>query len=93
MLVLLAAYLSTAVINSNSYAAQRLELELNKRLSDAAKRLNLEFKLSKKNKNKIILKKNFSGLCCGRHSFNGHSYFNIYPFLVRLFDRKMCKVF
>ncbi|KAF7636491.1 hypothetical protein Mgra_00004081 [Meloidogyne graminicola] len=45
LLVLLAAYLSTAVINSNSYAAQRLELELNKRLSDAAKRLNLEFKL------------------------------------------------
>nr|CAD2176831.1 unnamed protein product [Meloidogyne enterolobii]CAD2208193.1 unnamed protein product [Meloidogyne enterolobii] len=45
LLVLLAAYLGTAVINSNSYAAQRLELELNKRLSDAARRLNLEFKL------------------------------------------------
>uniref|UniRef100_A0A915P5C5 Transmembrane protein n=1 Tax=Meloidogyne floridensis TaxID=298350 RepID=A0A915P5C5_9BILA len=51
LLVLLAAYLGTAVINSNSYAAQRLELELNKRLSDAARRLNLEFKLSE---NKIL---------------------------------------
>jgi len=55
LLVLLAAYLGTAVINSNSYAAQRLELELNKRLSDAARRLNLEFKLSEKKKLKLKL--------------------------------------
>ena len=44
--MLLAAYLCTAMLNSDSYAGQELELELNKRLSDASKRLNLEFKFS-----------------------------------------------
>jgi hypothetical protein len=46
LLMSLAAYLGTAMIDSNSYAGQELELELNKRLSDAAKKFNMEFKFS-----------------------------------------------
>ncbi|KAL3072608.1 hypothetical protein niasHS_017582 [Heterodera schachtii] len=44
LMVLLAAYLGTAIVDPNSWASQELELELNKRLSDVAKRMQLEFK-------------------------------------------------
>uniref|UniRef100_A0A183C8B8 MARVEL domain-containing protein n=1 Tax=Globodera pallida TaxID=36090 RepID=A0A183C8B8_GLOPA len=58
LMMLLAAYLGTAMVNSNSWASQELELELNKRLSDAAKRMKLEFKFSWSNAINIHQTKN-----------------------------------
>uniref|UniRef100_A0A915EQ84 Uncharacterized protein n=1 Tax=Ditylenchus dipsaci TaxID=166011 RepID=A0A915EQ84_9BILA len=43
-LILLAAYLASALVNSNSFAGQDFEMELHKRLSNAAHKMSLEFK-------------------------------------------------
>jgi len=96
LLILLAAYLGTAMLNSDSYAGQELELELNKRLSDAAKKLGLEFKLSKLWNLITVFKipnPNSSGLYGGQCCLLLGVPVDIYSLLVCLLDRAMCQIF